>query len=312
MKIKYLVMDVDGTLTDGKIYMGQDGEVMKAFSVKDGYAINHHLKDAEIVPIIITARESKIVEHRCKELGIAEVYQGKSNKYAALLEIVGEENLGRCACFGDDILDLRCMEPIKQAGGIVGCPADAMTEVIAFSDYICLNKAGEGALREFVEWMIKEPKLEILTTFHKVEYHKGFYACNNALREVETVKLENAGTFENTTDFVDGLSQFFAMALNTHFGYDIYVIEGACGALDSHVFCKVTSSDNKFQYIDVRGVTTDFIEFLTGIRCFAQDRFELRPASDMDFRDWRNDAYYDVGMKRAEEFISRYENFYKL
>ena len=63
--IKYLVMDVDGTLTDGKIYVGNDGECQKAFSVKDGYAINAIVKPNNIEPIIITARSSMIVEKRC-------------------------------------------------------------------------------------------------------------------------------------------------------------------------------------------------------------------------------------------------------
>ena len=62
--IKYLIMDVDGTLTDGKIYMGDSGEIMKAFSIKDGVAINYIIKSAGIVPIVITGRTSRIVENR--------------------------------------------------------------------------------------------------------------------------------------------------------------------------------------------------------------------------------------------------------
>ena len=79
-KIKYLVMDVDGTLTDGKIYMGENGEVMKAFNIKDGYAISYFLPSNGIIPIVITGRKSKIVENRCKELGITEVHQGCIDK----------------------------------------------------------------------------------------------------------------------------------------------------------------------------------------------------------------------------------------
>ena len=66
--IKYLVMDVDGSLTDGKIYMGNFGESVKAFSIKDGYAINHIIRPAGIEPVIITGRTSQIVEKRCEEL----------------------------------------------------------------------------------------------------------------------------------------------------------------------------------------------------------------------------------------------------
>lgn len=74
--IKYLVMDVDGTLTDGKIYMGPTGEAMKAFSVKDGYVINYILKPNGIVPIIITARTSDIVMRRCEELELQKFIRG--------------------------------------------------------------------------------------------------------------------------------------------------------------------------------------------------------------------------------------------
>lgn len=157
--IKYLILDVDGTLTDGKIYMGPNGETMKAFSIKDGYVSNYILKPAGIVPVIITARNSSIVQHRCDELGITEVYQGKMDKLTALKEIVGEENIGVCAYFGDDILDLKCMIPIQEAGGIVGCPFDAVKEIKSIADYVCISKAGEGALREFAEWLI-EPKVD--------------------------------------------------------------------------------------------------------------------------------------------------------
>mgnify|MGYP000763043284 FL=1 len=156
--IKYLIMDVDGTLTDGKIYMGPNGEAMKAFSIKDGYVVNYILKPAGIKPVIITARTSSIVQNRCKELGITEVYQGKTDKQRTLMDIVGDNNLSHCAYFGDDIIDINCMQPIKDAGGIVGCPADAVREVKQLSDYVCINKAGEGALREFTEWLITEKR----------------------------------------------------------------------------------------------------------------------------------------------------------
>lgn len=70
-----------------------------------------------------------------------------NDKYSTLKDIVGEENIGSCAYFGDDVLDQKCMIPIRDAGGIVGCPSDAVQEVKAISDYTCLQKAGEGALR---------------------------------------------------------------------------------------------------------------------------------------------------------------------
>ena len=157
--LQYLVMDVDGSLTDGKIYMGPNGEAMKAFSIKDGYAVNSILKPNSITPIVLTARNSTIVQNRCEELGIGEIHQGKLDKLSALKDIVGESMLGDCAYFGDDIIDISCMMPIREAGGVIGCPPDAVREVKAVADYICVNKAGEGALREFAEWLVK-PRID--------------------------------------------------------------------------------------------------------------------------------------------------------
>lgn len=150
--IKYLVMDVDGTLTDGKIYMGNDGEEMKVFSVKDGCGIHDILIPAGITPIIITGRVSKIVENRCKEIGIKDVHQGISNKIKTLLAIPG--NLSTIAYIGDDINDLSCMELIKRAGGLVGCPADAVIKVKDIANFISTKNGGDGAVREFIEWLL--------------------------------------------------------------------------------------------------------------------------------------------------------------
>ena len=154
--IKYMVMDVDGSLTDGKIYMGNSGEVMKAFSIKDGYVFAHLLPQVGIIPVIITARESNIVLNRCKELGIDKVFQGRCDKLDCLKEVVSIDGFNTVAYFGDDILDLKVMEPVKEAGGIAACPADAVREVKAVADYVCINRAGEGALREFAEWLVSD------------------------------------------------------------------------------------------------------------------------------------------------------------
>ena len=160
--IKFLIMDVDGTLTDGKIYMGNDGELFKAFDVKDGCGIKDILPEYGIIPVIITARESRILKKRCEELEIREVYQGICEKLDKLKEIIRtynqkaeiEYSLKDCAYIGDDILDLQCMESIKDAGGIVGCPKDAVSEVICLADYVTERSGGAGAVREFIQWLI--------------------------------------------------------------------------------------------------------------------------------------------------------------
>lgn len=154
-------MDVDGTLTDGKIYMGADGEAFKAFDIKDGYALHTLLKEHGIIPVIITARESPMVEHRCKELGVTEIHQGIMKKLDCLKGILEKYSstvqlydLSNVAYIGDDLLDLQCMKPIKDTGGLIGCPSNAVTEVTNFCDYVAPHKGGEGAVRDFAEYVI--------------------------------------------------------------------------------------------------------------------------------------------------------------
>lgn len=149
--IKYLVMDVDGTLTDGKIYIAPSGEAMKAFNIKDGYGIHDILIPSGVVPVIITGRTSDIVLNRCRELGITEVHQGVKDKVEKLQSLVGD--FSDVAYIGDDLNDFACMEAVKAAGGIVGCPADAVEMVKVIADYVAVHNGGEGAVRDFVEWL---------------------------------------------------------------------------------------------------------------------------------------------------------------
>lgn len=153
------MMDVDGTLTDGKIYISADGELIKAFDIKDGYGIQDLLPKAGITPVIITGRESKIVENRCRELGIVHCYQNCRDKTKKLKEIASlfrllpnEYGIYReIAYIGDDIIDLPCMKLCEA----VGCPADAVTEVKEVAHFISPHMAGSGAVRDFIEWIIK-------------------------------------------------------------------------------------------------------------------------------------------------------------
>lgn len=154
MKIKLLVMDVDGTLTDGQIYVAADGEFIKSFDVKDGYAIAHMLPRADIVPVIITGRSSKIVSQRASELGIRELHQGVSDKLEKLTEIANKYSASKdeIAYIGDDLNDLPCIK----CCGFSACPADAVPEVKTAVNYVCVHNGGRGAVREFVEHIIKK------------------------------------------------------------------------------------------------------------------------------------------------------------
>lgn len=146
-------MDVDGTLTDGKIYISNDGELFKAFNIKDGCGIHDIAIAAGIIPVVITGRNSDILEKRCREIGIQSIYQGVSNKIETL-ELISN-NLNKIAYIGDDINDLPCMNLVKESGGIVACPADAVKKVKDIADFICEKNGGDGAVREFIDWLVK-------------------------------------------------------------------------------------------------------------------------------------------------------------
>lgn len=156
-KIKYLVMDVDGTLTDGKIYMGNDGEMMKAFNIKDGCGIHDILIPSGVVPVIITGRQSKILKNRCLEIGIKSLYQGVQDKIETLKNILSAQkiSLSEVAYIGDDINDFHCMRYLKEGGGLIGCPADADDSVKKIADFVSQRVGGNGAVREFIEYIVK-------------------------------------------------------------------------------------------------------------------------------------------------------------
>ncbi|MBP5442043.1 MAG: HAD hydrolase family protein [Treponema sp.] len=156
-KIHFLILDVDGTLTDGKIYMGQSGELFKAFDIKDGLGIHDLLPKIGIIPVIITGRNSIIVANRCAELGIKNLFQGVSDKIMCLKEFLEKQDYGieTVAYMGDDINDLECMELVKSAGGFCACPVDAVTKVKNMCDFVSSKTGGNGAVREFIEYIIK-------------------------------------------------------------------------------------------------------------------------------------------------------------
>lgn len=152
MKIKLLIMDVDGTLTDGRIYVGAQGEVMKAFDVRDGYAIAHILPAKGIVPVIITGRNSEIVSQRAKELHVTELHQGISDKLAKLKEVAEKYDATprEIAYIGDDLNDLPCI----QYCGVTAAPADAVPRVLEAVYYNCRHLGGRGAVREFIDYLL--------------------------------------------------------------------------------------------------------------------------------------------------------------
>ena len=151
--IKLVLLDVDGTLTDGGIYIGNNGEELKRFNVKDGYVIVNAQK-LGIEFGIITGRKSELVEIRSNELKIKYLYQGISEKTVILKEIMQKTELKKeeIAYMGDDLNDILIM---KQSG-LTGAPKDAADEVIQIADFVSEKNGGSGAVREFVEYILKK------------------------------------------------------------------------------------------------------------------------------------------------------------
>lgn len=150
--IKYLIIDVDGTLTDGLVYIGNSGELCKGFYVRDGLGIQRIIK-AEIVPIILTSRESDIVINRCRELGINEIHQGISNKRVYLERLMQEKNIlnDELAYIADDINDLEAI----QLANVRACPQDAVKEMKDICNFISRYNGGRGAVRELCDYLLE-------------------------------------------------------------------------------------------------------------------------------------------------------------
>ena len=151
--IELIVLDVDGTLTDGKIIYTSNGDELKNFDVKDGLAIASWTKKLNKKVAIITGRKSKLVENRAKELGITHLFQGVDNKDEILENILKEENLtwAQTAGIGDDLNDFKMLKKV----GISFCVGDAVEEIKEISDVICLKNGGYGAVREMIERILK-------------------------------------------------------------------------------------------------------------------------------------------------------------
>lgn len=151
--IKLFAMDVDGTLTDGHIYMGNDGEMFKSFHVHDGLGIKL-LKHYGITPAIITGRQSKIVENRCREIGLTEYHQGVKNKAAKLAELMDQYGLTaeQVAYIGDDMNDLSAVK----AAGVTFAPADCAESLKPFIDIILTKPSGQAPVREAVDLILQD------------------------------------------------------------------------------------------------------------------------------------------------------------
>ncbi len=151
-RLKLLLLDVDGVLTDGRIVFDNNGVETKAFDVKDGHGIKL-LQRAGLQVGIITGRQSQVTRVRADELGIELVYQGVKDKLLPYQEILRDQGLadGEVAYMGDDVVDL----PILRRVGFAATVADAVEEVKPFVHYICSRPGGRGAVREVCDLILK-------------------------------------------------------------------------------------------------------------------------------------------------------------
>ncbi len=167
MSIKLLLLDVDGTMTDGKITYSSSGEEFKSFCVKDGLAIASWIRLGGKVAII-TGRESKIVDKRAKELGVEFCYQGIKNKRTQVEEILNSCNLSwdSVASIGDDLNDL----PMIELSKISFAPNNASQFVKNRVDTVLQCSGGSGAVREMIEYILKkEDRVEELLSLWQVD-----------------------------------------------------------------------------------------------------------------------------------------------
>ena len=151
-KIKLLLLDVDGVLTDGRIIYDNQGNELKAFDVKDGHGLKM-LQRAGIAIGIITGRKSQVVVKRAAELGIDILYQGALSKLGPYQEILAAQQLTdeQIAYVGDDVVDL----PILRRVGFSATVADAVPEVLPLVDYVASKDGGRGAVREICDMLIR-------------------------------------------------------------------------------------------------------------------------------------------------------------
>jgi len=152
-KIKLVLTDVDGVLTDGGRYYSEKGEIVKRFHVRDGMGINILLRNG-IKTAIVTKENSKIVKKWAKEMNISKTYSGIKNKEKELEKICKYYKIlpNEIAFIGDDVNDVKLMKKV----GFSVTPSDGILQAKKIANYICKSSGGNGALREMIDVILKE------------------------------------------------------------------------------------------------------------------------------------------------------------
>ncbi|GLP95827.1 3-deoxy-manno-octulosonate-8-phosphatase KdsC [Paraferrimonas sedimenticola] len=150
--IKLLICDVDGVFSDGRIYLGNQGEELKAFHTRDGYGVKA-LLSVGIEVAVITGRQSNIVQQRMQQLGLSEIHQGVEDKLSVYQALVSRMHLRRedVAYIGDDLVDLEVMAEV----GLAVAVADAHPLVLKACEYHTSLPGGRGAVRELSDLILQ-------------------------------------------------------------------------------------------------------------------------------------------------------------
>src|SRR5690606_3584079 len=150
--IEALFLDVDGVLTDGSVMVTEQGDQLRSFSIKDGYAIQLAIKKGLQI-IIISGGKSLGVKYRLEGLGVKDIFLGVSDKLALMNEIIQKRSLERnqVAFMGDDIPDLACMRVV----GLPLCPQDAVDDIKRVAEYVSPYGGGRGCVRDVIEKILR-------------------------------------------------------------------------------------------------------------------------------------------------------------
>lgn len=151
-QIKAFAFDVDGVMTDGSILLTEEGKFLRTFNIRDGYAIRKAIDEGYKI-VIISGGKSEGVEKRLRDLGVQDIYLGINDKAPILAKWLSANNLSssQLAYMGDDILDIESMK----IASLKACPQDAAPEVKSLANYISPIKGGNGAVRDFIELILK-------------------------------------------------------------------------------------------------------------------------------------------------------------
>jgi 3-deoxy-D-manno-octulosonate 8-phosphate phosphatase (KDO 8-P phosphatase) len=162
-RVRLVVLDVDGVLTDGRLYYGADGEAMKVFDVRDGHGVKM-LAAHGIEVALLSARNSPIVARRARELGIGRVLQGRSEKAGGWRELLDATAVGAAdaAYVGDDLPDL----PVLREAGFAATVDDARAEVKAAAHWIAPQPGGRGAVRAIAEYILHAQGVDFAAMVH--------------------------------------------------------------------------------------------------------------------------------------------------